>query len=306
MNKLLIPIFLVLISITNISLYSQVKSKTIDGIKLFISTDKTNYLEGEEIWGEYKLIINKNVILDYSPESDLKINIKNSLRNYIPFQDGIGCPLGYIKEYADTMCYFMRLDYGYREVAPNTRFTYTYYLPADDYEFLAYVNVSIKGKIYKIEADPFKFTVYKPDGDELLARQEYLDLFQYGISSKDSANPKMMAEKYESFMKKFPNSVYVDRVMNMTKNYYFKDIKTTWDDLIDFYLDEIMKYPSFASNFYRLISIMNCYEYKKDSSGFSDLLNSLESKVKNEDILSKVLFYVKRDFDKELKQNKFK
>ena len=307
MNKIFIGLLFLLVCLTNNNVIPQGRIDAIVGLKFIISTDKKNYIEGEMVWEEFKLIIDKSVTLDYKPTfcltADIQEVLKNSSNINMPYSGLYYDAMSHSKEYPDTLYDFEPSYFGIFENVPKSMYLPAFYLPADEYEFLAYVNVSIKGKIYKVEAEPFKFTVYKPEGSEINARQEYLEIIPLVID--DAPDSKLISDKFESFINKYPNSVYVDQVLRKTKYNYFTYKFKSVDEVIEFQLRQISRYPFFASNYERIGSIMGYYEIKKDSIGFLNLIDNLEENNKNVEILNKVLFYIKRNFDRELKQNKF-
>ncbi len=206
-------------------------------------------------------------------------------------------------EYPDTMYYFRSLNYGVFEQAPKSMYLSAIYFPADEYEFSAYVKVMIKGKEHRVYAEPVRFTVKKPEGNELLARQTYLELIP--IIVNDYPNNKLIVEKVDNFLQRFDNSVFIDQVLRITKYTYFSYLNKSVDEILDFQYQQITKHPNFASNYERLTSIMSCYEQKKDSEGFLNMVNNLESDIRNNEIFNKVIFHIKRDFQRRLKENMF-
>lgn len=307
MSKLLYIMLLFIVFINNSKVSSQDLSNPIEGVKLIISTDKINYLEGEVIWRECKLVVDKSVKLDYKPvlgsTLDLQENIKNSKNIYMPYTGGCYHSIGKQKEYSDTIYDFDILNFGTFENAPSAIYYIESYLPADEYEFSASVKVSINEKIFNVEAEPYRFSVYKPEGEENLARQSYFNFIP--MVFRDSPNLKEIADSFESFMKKFPNSVYIDRVLRLTEMLYFTYTNKTIDEKIEFQLNIINKYPFFSSNYERLRSIVAYCEIKKDANGFLDMINNLESKYQNDNILKKVIFHIRRAYVRELQKNKF-
>lgn len=333
--------------------FSQEKnaSEVTKGIQLIISTDKSDYLEGENVWREWKLIIDKNVKLDYWMYS-CKEFVTNSYKQGIPYHGASyvdGFPL---YDYPDTICYIGVIEFGYYELPkPREIFQVGYYFPSEEYEITAYTNVMIKGKEYKVEAKPVKFTVHKPVGEDLSARKEYLEMFP--LLWKDSSywkdtneykslitikenlekNPLLeqdtnayksyislkeylemlsklwndttdykllLQEKIDSFFVKYEKSVYIDK-LEYTFGYPKKSL-----DVIEFYYNLILKHPEFAGNYRRLRYLMSFYSYKNDRGGYLCMIYDLESRFKDNEIFMKVLFYHKRDYQRELKSDLFK
>lgn len=354
-NKLFIMKYIIqialLLSMVCGSSYGQDSTKVANSIQLIISTDKSDYLEGENVWREWKLIIDKKVKLDYWIYSCQEF-VTNSNKQGIPYH-GWSYVDGFpVYDYPDTMCSFDVLDFGYYELPkPREIYQVGYYFPADEYEITDYVNVTIKGKQYKVEAKPVKFVVHKPEGEDLLARKEYLDLIP--ISWKDTMywkdtseykslialkenyekNPlleqdinayksyirlkeylemvsmlwkdttdykSLLFEKIDSFLVKYEKSVYIDKLL-YTFGYPKKSI-----DVIEFYYNLILKHPEFAGNYQRLRSIMSIYNYKNDLGRYLKMIDDLESRFKDNEMFMKVLFYHKRDYQRELKSGLFK
>lgn len=305
LKVLLLLIFL--ISISNLSFPQGNKEGTIPGLKFIISTDKSIYLEGEIVWQELLLIIDKKIVkLDYAPHfgpGDVQEAVINSKNQGMPSWEWIYDSIGNSKEYPDTMRYFSTLNIGLWEEVPNSRNTLSiFYFPADEYEFSAYVSVVINGKTYKIKSEPVKFTVLKPEGDEALARQAYLEILSLRINSEDF---KSIADKADIFLKQYPNSIYIDQVLRKSKLPYFSYYKESIDERILFYEDMINKYPDFASNYERLGSILVGFEEKKDLKGYRNFIEELKSKHKDNSILNKVLYYHNIDFEIELRNGEF-
>ena len=303
---LLLLIFL--ISMSNLSFPQGIKEETINGLKLVISTDKSTYLEGEIVWQELLLIIDKNIVkLDYAPHfgpGDVQESLTNSKNQGMPSWEWTYDAIGNTKEYPDTMRYFSTLNIGIWEDVPNSRNTFTiFYLPADEYEFSAYAKVAINGKTYKVKAEPVKFTVLKPEGEEALARQAYLEILSLRLSPE--IDDELIANKADIFIKQYPNSIYIDQVLRISRIPYFIYYKKTIDERIAFYKEIIDKYPNFASNYERLTGIMTSFEKKKDVDGYKNFINELKSKHKDNSILNKVLYYHNIDFERELRNNEF-
>ncbi len=304
---LLLLIFL--ISMSNLSFSQENKEETINGLKFIISTDKSTYLEGEVVWQELLLIVDKSVVkLDYAPifgpGGDVQESLTNSKNQGMPNWEWTYCAVfGNEKEYPDTMRYFSTLNFGIFEDVPNSMNTISiFYLPADEYEFSAYAKVVINGKTYKVKAEPVKFTVLKPEGEEALARQAYLEIISLRINSNDF---KSIADKADIFIKQYPNSIYIDQILRISEPPYFMYYKKTIDERIAFYKEMIDKYPDFASNYERLTGIMTSFEKKKDVGGYRNFISELKSKHKDNSILNKVLYYHNIDFERELRNNEF-
>ncbi len=349
-------IFLVLlfVAITGNFVIPQEKnsSEITNGIQLIISTDKSDYLEGENVWLEWKFIADKNVKLDFWPGGyrEFVTNSKNQQLpniNYTP-----ECILGHTYEYPDTISSFYVLEFGYYELPkPREIYQVGYYYPADVYEINAYINVMIKGKEYKVEAKPVKFFIRKPEGEDFLARNEYLEMFPllWKDSSywkdtnayksltefkenyeknplleqdtnayksyirlkeylemvsklwKDTTDYKLLLqEKIDSFFVKYENSVYIDKVL------YSIGAPRKSISAIEFYYNLILKHPEFAGNYHRLNKIMRIYNDENDSSGYLSMIYDLESRLKDNEIFKKVLYYHKRIYQMELSQGLFK
>lgn len=298
MKKIIFVLLTFAICISYKISFSQNDTSIFKGTKLLISTDKKDYLEGEAVWEIVMLIIDKDVKLDCCPcfghFNDLQASYKNSLRNLMPFQGGRGdCNFGTPKEYPDTISFMDQSEFGYQEIAPNTSFTNSYYFPADEYEFNAYVIVSINGKKYKINAKPWNFTVYKPEGDEILVRQSYLNIFQ--LFYKGNSYEKAISDSLENILIKYPNSSYIDRVLNF-EYLILKYKEMSPVEQKDYELNQINLNPYRASNLHRLYSILSYFEYKKDSKGFLNLLYNLESKYKGDHVFDSIIFTIKKCF----------
>ena len=276
------------------SVYGQDSAKVANGIQLIISTDKSDYLEGENVWLEKKVIIDKKVKLDYRPY-DSRDFITNSKNQGIPeqnytFEDMI---LDSINEYPDTIYYFYALEFGYCDFVPDNKYFILgpYYFPAEEYKISANVNVMIKGKQYKVEAKPVKFTVHKPEGEDLLARKEYLDIIPLVWATKDY---ELLDEKVDSFIANHKNSVYLDVVLWLTNMVYHHNVKISDDEAIEFYYNVILLHPEFAGNYFRLMQIMYHYSYKNDRDGYLSMISDLVSRFKDNEIFMKALFHHKR------------
>lgn len=268
----------------------------IAGLKMIVSTDKTTYLEGEVIWKEIKLIIDKSVVkLDYKPafypNRDLEETVTNSKNQGMPGWDPVYTTIGKNPtDYPDTIQLFDVLNVGIFEESPDAMHLAITYLPVDDYEFTATVNVAVKGENYKIKSEPYKFKVLKPEGDEALARQEYLEIFQLVFSSPPEN--KRVANKVDNFFVQYPNSVYIDQILRKSLIAYFIYYNKSLDEEISFLTNIIEKYPGFASNFERLIGLRACFDSKNDLDGFIKFINELKSKNKDNNTLNKVLYYL--------------
>lgn len=336
--------------------YGQDSAKVANGIQLIISTDKSDYLEGENVWREWKLIIDKKVKLDYWLYSCKEL-VTNSNKKGIPYH-GFSYVDGFpLYDYPDTMCSIGVLDFGYYELPkPREIYQVGYYFPAEEYELTDYVDVTIKGKQYKVESKPVKFTVHKPEGEDLSARKEYLDIIP--ISWKDAGywkdtneynsltaikvnyekNPmlaqdtnayksyirikeyldmvsklyndttdynSLLFDKIDSYLVKYEKSVYVDKLLYTFGYPYFRNANKSIN-AIEFYYNLILKHPEFAGNYHRLRYLMSLYSYKNDREGYLSMINDLESRFKDNEIFKKILFYHKRDYERELKSGLFK
>ena len=294
---------------SNLSFSQENGEETISGLKFIISTDKSTYLEGEIVWQELLLIVDKSVVkLDYAPifgpGGDVQESVINSQNQGMPSWEWVYDSFGNVKEYPDTMRYFGKLNIGIWEDVPNSMNTISiFYLPADEYEFSAYAKVVINGKTYKVKSEPVRFTVLKPEGEEALARQAYLEILSIRLSPE--IDDELIANKADIFIKKYPNSIYIDQVLRKSKMPYFIHYKKTIDERIAFYKEIIDKYPNFASNYERLTGIMTFFEKKKDLDGYKNFVNELKSKHKDNSILNKVLYYHNIDFERELRNNEF-
>lgn len=332
--------------------YGQDSAKVANGIQLIISTDKSDYLEGENVWLETIFIIDKKKVkLDYWLYSGNE-NVTNSNKQGVRFH-GFSYVDGFpLYEYPDTMCSFDVLDFGdYELPKPREIYQVGHYFPAYEYEITAYRNVMIKGKQYKVEAKPVKFVVHKPEGEDLLARKECLEMIP--IMWKDSSywkdtneyislttikenyekNPLLeqdtnayksyirikeylemisllwndttdykllLQEKIDSFFVKYENSVYIDKVL------YSIGAPRKSISAIEFYYNLILKHPGFAGNYHRLRSIMLIHNSKNDLGGYLSMIYDLESRFKDNEMFMKVLFYHKREYQRELKSGMFK
>ena len=306
--KIIVALFIIITFFGKAGFPQGTDQEPIDGLKFIISTDKSIYLEGEVVWQELLLIIDKKVVkLDYAPHfgpGDVQEAVINSKNQGMPSWEWIYDSIGNSKEYPDTMRYFSTLNIGLWEDVPNSRNTISiFYFPADEYEFSAYVSVVINGKTYKIKSEPVKFTVLKPEGDEALARQAYLEIISLTINSRSDF--KTRADKVNDFLEKFPNSIYIDQVLRISLTPYFIYYKKTIDEKIAFYKEIIEKYPGFASNYERLTGIMTSFEEKKDLKGYRNFIEELKSKHKDNSILNKVLYYHNIDFERELRNGEF-
>lgn len=345
-------IFLILLFVTitgNFVIPQEKNSSEITkGIQLIISTDKIDYLEGENVWREWKLIIDKKVKLDY-----WMINFHEFVTNSNKIYHGASYVDAFPNyNYPDTICSFYELEFGYYELPkPREIYQVGYYYPADVYEINAYINVIIKGKEYKVEAKPVKFFIHKPEGDEFSTRKEYLEMIpllwkdssywkdtnEYKslieIKENDEKNPLLeqdtnayksyirlkeylemvsklwkdttdykllLQEKIDSFFVKYENSVYIDK-FEYTFGYPNKSL-----DVIEFYYNLIFKHPEFAGNYHRLRYLMSLYSHKNDRGGYLSMIYDLESRLKDNEIFKKVLYYHKRYYQIELNQGLFK
>lgn len=268
----------------------------IAGLKMIVSTDKTTYLEGEVIWKEIKLIIDKSVVkLDYKPalypNGDLQETVTNSKNQEMPGWDPTYTTMGEIPTYyPDTIRLFDVLNVGVWEEAPAAMHLAITYLPADDYEFTATVNVAVKGENYKIKSEPYKFKVLKPEGEEALARKEYLDLISFVINAKNDA--QTMIDKVDNFLEKYSNSIYIDQVLRVSNVPYFRKFKGNLDERIIFGEYIINKYPDFASNYERIYVLQIEFFVTNNMEGFNKFINELKSKNKGNSTLYKVLYYL--------------
>jgi|GEM_PF-2358297 hypothetical protein len=307
-TKIIVVLFIAITFLGKAGFAQGNDQEHIAGLKMIISTDKSVYLEGEIVWQELLLIIDKKIVkLDYAPHfgpGDVQETVINSKNQGMPSWEWIYDSIGNSKEYPDTMRYFSTLNIGLWEDVPNSRNTLSiFYFPADEYEFSAFVSVVINGKIYKIKSEPVKFTVLKPEGDEALARQAYLEILSLTINSRSDFRTR--ADKVNDFLKKFPNSIYIDQVLRISRIPYFIYYKKTIDERIAFYKEIIEKYPGFASNYERLTGIMTSFEEKKDLKGYRNFIEELKSKHKDNSILNKVLYYHNIDFERELRDGEF-
>ena len=268
--------------------FSQEKnaSEVTKGIQLIISTDKSDYLEGENVWLERKFIADKNVKLDYWPGGyrEFVTNSKNQLLpdiNYTP-----ECILGHTYEYPDTICFFYELVFGYNELPkPQEIYPAGHYFPADEYEITAYINVTIKGKEYKVEAKPVKIVVHKPEGEDLLARNEYLEMFPllWKDSSywKDTNDYNSLIEIKENYEK----NPLLEQDTNAYNSYirlkeYLEMISKLWNDTTDYklllqekidsffvkyensvYIDKVLYQFGSPNSYYMKISIDNLLDF---------------------------------------------
>ena len=273
----------------------------IDGLKFIISTDKSSYLEGEVVWEEFQLIVDKNIVkLDYkpyfAPNDEIIEKVVNSKNQEMPQRGPHYTHIGRQTEYPDTICYFSTMNIGSHETLPNSLYLRsTYYLPAEEYEFSAYVIVVINGITHKIKSEPVKFTVLKPVGEEALARQAYLEILSLVAESRSDF--KTRADKMDNFLRQYPNSIYLDQVLRFSAVPYFKYYIKSLDEQILFLENIINAHPNFASNYERLISIILYYERKNDLEGYNQFIDELKSKHKDSNILNNVLYYFNKNFE---------
>lgn len=303
-----LTICILVLLINTISYSQENKEETVNGLKLVVSTDKSIYLEGEVIWEEILLIIDKSAVkLDYKPHfapgNAIEDRVINSKNHSVPKHDIIYSYIGIVTDYPDTIRYFEPMCVGKEEEVPNAMYFMCYYLPAEEYELYASVNVSIGGKPYKVKSEPVKFTVLKPEGEEALARQTYLEMLSLFINS--NSDTRELAEKTHNFLKQYPNSSYIDQMLRISEPSYLFYYSKTLDEKISFLSNIINKYPDFASNKERLGSIMVYFEEKKDVEGYKNFIKELKSKHKDNSILNKVLYYHNIDFERELRNNEF-
>ena len=308
--KIIVVLFIIITFFGKAGFSQGNDQEPIDGLKFIISTDKSSYLEGEVVWEEFQLIVDKKIVkLDYkpyfAPNDEIIEKVVNSKNQEMPQRGPHYTHIGRQTEYPDTICYFSTMNIGVLEKIPNSihSFRWAIYLPADEYEFSAYVSVVINGKTYKIKSEPVKFTVLKPEGDEALARQAYLEIISLTINSRSDF--KTRADKVNDFLEKFPNSIYIDQVLRISLTPYFIYYKKTIDEKIAFYKEIIEKYPGFASNYERLTGIMTSFEENKDLDGYRNFIEELKSKHKDNSILNKVLYYHNIDFERELRNGEF-
>lgn len=311
MNIKLLTFLLFIFTITKIN--AQDSNYFNDNIKLLISTDKKSYLESERIWQEIKLIIPKNIKLDYKPilaiGHDFTQEVLSMSNKQVPYSGAIYHVIRNKEDYPDTLRIFDVLDFGYfEEPSKYSMYLGSLYIIADKYKINASVDISINGKKYKIKSEPWEFEVSKPEGDEAIAREKYRELFPMivKLSPNEERDTKKIADFMLNFMEQFPNSVYIDQVLINGSYSYFENYPKSIDEEIEFWKAVILKYPNFASNYRRMDRILSCYIYKKDPNGFLELVNELENKIGSNETFTKVLFYIMRNYERELKNNKFK
>lgn len=217
-------------------------SEITKGIQLIISTDKSDYLEGENVWLETIFIIDKKKVkLDYWLYSGNE-NVTNSNKQGVRFH-GFSYVDGFpLYDYPDTMCSFAVLDFGdYELPKPIEIYQVGHYFPADEYEITAYRNVMIKGKQYKVEAKPVKFVVHKPEGEDLSARKEYLEMIP--IMWKDSSYWKDTNSYNElvAIKENYEKNPLLEQDTNAYKYYirlkdHLEMISKLWNDTTDYKL----------------------------------------------------------------------
>ena len=299
--KIIVVLFIIITFFGKAGFAQGNDQEPIDGLKFIISTDKSSYLEGEVVWEEFQLIVDKNIVkLDYkpyfAPNDEIIEKVVNSKNQEMPQRGPHYTHIGRQTEYPDTICSFSTMNIGSHETLPNSLYLRsTYYLPAEEYEFSAYVIVVINGITHKIKSEPVKFTVLKPVGEEALARQAYLEILSLVAESRSDF--KTRADKMDNFLKQYPNSIYLDQVLRFSTVPYFKYYIKSLDEQILFLENIINAHPNFASNYERLISIILYYERKNDLEGYKQFISELKSEHKDNYILNKVLYYTNRDFE---------
>lgn len=224
-------IILNLLIVSNIVFSQENNIESVNGLKLIISTDKSTYLEGEVIWEEFQLIVDKSIKLDYKPyfipNDEIIEKLVNSKDEEMPQMGPTNTHIGRQIEYPDTIDYFNSMNIGTFENLPNSAhpFRWAIYLPADEYEFSAYVIVSMNGKKYVVKSQPVKFTVLKPEGNEILARQAYLEILS--LIRNSSFDLYTISVKVDNFRALFENSIYLDQVLRFSDPPYFEYNKKT-------------------------------------------------------------------------------
>jgi hypothetical protein len=301
--KIIVVLFIIITFFGKAGFAQRNDQGPIDGLKFIISTDKSSYLEGEVVWEEFQLIVDKNIVkLDYkpyfAPNDEIIEKVVNSKNQEMPQRGPYYTHIGRQTEYPDTICYFSTMNIGVLEKIPNSihSFRWAIYLPADEYEFSAYVIVVINGMTHKIKSEPVKFTVLKPVGEEALARQSYLEILSVRRNC-DDMDLKSISEKVDNFISQYPNSIYIDQVFRTSDAPYFDYYKKNLDDMISITEERIKMYPNFASNYERLKLLMQNFESKNDLNGFKQFISELKSEHKDNYILNKVLYYTNRDFE---------
>lgn len=296
-TKIISSVICVLIFLVNTISYPQDnKNEAIAGLKLIISTDKSTYLEGEVIWEEFQLIVDKSIKLDYKPyfipNDEIIEKVVNSKDEEMPKMGPSITHIGRQTEYPDTINYFSSMNIGTFENLPNSAhpFRWAIYLPADEYEFSAYVIVSMNGEKYVVKSQPVKFTVLKPEGDEILARQAYLEILS--LIRNSSFDLYTISVKVDNFRALYKNSIYLDQVLRFSDPPYFEYNKKTIDEVISITEEIIKIHPSFASNFERFKLLMSNYASKNDLYGFKKFIEELKSQNKNNSTLNKVLYHL--------------
>jgi hypothetical protein len=289
--------FLCFISFDNIYSQDQNNPLRTTGLRLIVTTDKTDYLEGEKIWKEIKLIVDKKLKLDEHPflvsGRDLREFVVNSENKEIPYAPPFFDIFGNPKEYPDTMYVFGTLDIGIYEHAPKSMYLSSIYLPADVYKYYAQAYVVINKKTYIVESESIQFTVHKPEGDDASVRQIYFDLIPLVVTDSSYRDYDLISSMVDSCFQYYMNSVYINRIFELTRPYYFQVKKFTTDECIELYKKLTIRYP-YYQNFRELLGL---YFLKHDPDGFIAFVNSVEMENRDYSSLKTVLFHIKRFFE---------
>lgn len=179
-----------------------------------IYIDKTDYLESEPIWLTADIIIDKKMKLDrkpvLDPSNDLKLILRNSKGDTLKFA-GISLTAIGNKDYPDTMFFLNDLleYFGEPEKLPNSKLSWPYNLPSEQYSLTAILYLRIGGESRFFNSNTVFFSVTKPFGEELEAYNKLLEL--QVLRSDPTRNLEKVTKSVEEFVSTYPNSVYTKK-----------------------------------------------------------------------------------------------
>jgi hypothetical protein len=263
-----------------------------DTIQLNLVMNKQIYLEGELVWFDFDVIINKSIKLDRGPildnNYDISLILADSKNNVLRYKKGIPEIMGSI-EYPDTMNYFDELTeaFGTFEIIPvpeNKKYWPLYlYLPADEYTFSIELRLSINKKEHIFRTNTVNFSVLKPKGNDSDAYNELKSLEVRTFYNNYFEMSVEFQKFYDNFSEKYSGSVYLEKIFNRME--YSIEYSLSPEEGIIYYKNIIINHPDYYANYNSLYSLKHFYGDNKEE--FINFLN-ITSNEKEGTIVSRM------------------
>ncbi len=252
-------------------------------IKLKSSKDK--YLESEPIWIEVEINIPEELKLDSSPviypNNDIKFYLNNDKGDTLK---GFGGDVTTVlmKKYKNHYYSIFHLQYffGVADDFPHSLLAYRYKLLPDNYYLKATLHLVINGKANFFNSDGIHFRVERPDGDEIEARKQLLEIEDYATSYSSTISSiekfNSLYEKVAVFENLYPGSVYLPKIQDLIVGF---SSNSNFRDTMNIYL--LRKIKENPDNYYNesnlglIISI-----FPDDSNNSTEFLINLRESYK--------------------------